>query len=49
VCSILLAFAATLVPRDIEALRGQMRERAERERAAQRTSDPQEKVLQGGD
>jgi MFS family permease len=35
VCSILFAFAAALVPRDIEALRRTMRERAEGERAAQ--------------
>ena len=34
-CSILFAVAAYLVPRDIETLRGQMRERAEIERAAQ--------------
>ncbi len=34
VCSILLAFAATLVPRDIEALRRALRERAELERGA---------------
>jgi len=35
VCSVLFACAAYLVPRDIEALRRTMRERAERERAAQ--------------
>ncbi len=35
VCAILLAFAAYWVPRDIESLRRLMRERAERERAAQ--------------
>ena len=34
-CSILFAVAAYLVPRDIETLRAQMRERAELERAAQ--------------
>jgi MFS family permease len=39
VCSILFAFAAYLVPRDIEALRRTMRERAERECAA-RVSPP---------
>jgi MFS family permease len=38
-CSILLAFAAYLVPRDIEALRRALRERAQRERAAY-TSHP---------
>jgi MFS family permease len=34
VCSIFFAFAAYLVPRDVEALRQAMRERAERERLA---------------
>jgi MFS family permease len=33
ICSVLLAFAAYLVPRDIESLRQAMRERAEAERA----------------
>jgi MFS family permease len=33
-CSIFFAFAAYFVPRDIETLRSQMRERAEKERAA---------------
>jgi len=36
-CSLFFAFAAYLAPRDIETLRGQMRERAERERALQVT------------
>jgi hypothetical protein len=35
VCSILFAFAAYLIPRDIETLREAMRERAEIERGAQ--------------
>jgi MFS family permease len=34
VCSVFFAFAAYLVPRDVEALRQAMRERAERERLA---------------
>jgi len=33
-CSIFFAFAAYLIPRDVETLRRQMRERAEKERAA---------------
>jgi hypothetical protein len=34
-CSFFFVFAAYLVPRDIEALRSQMRERAAHEQAAQ--------------
>jgi hypothetical protein len=34
-CSILFAFAAYLIPRDIETLREALRERAELERRAQ--------------
>lgn len=35
ICGILLSFAAYLIPKDIETLRGQLRERAEHERARQ--------------
>ncbi len=39
-CSIFLAVAAYLVPKDIETLRNQMRERADMERAAQAGQSP---------